>query len=300
MWDVIGASSNTLPILSILLPSYNYAHGIWRILDRIKGLPGGNIEVLVGDNSSDQAIKEVAKSALFAQHSHLRYQWNLPSKSAVENWNSLINSAKGEYVMMIHHDEFPQSEQTILDALRMLENDPSIDAILLNCYLIHKKNQFISRHFNALLRDFLIRKNPNYLYKRNLIGPTAILIARRKFYPLFDENLIWLVDVDMYVRLFKQRIHWLSSAGIVFSEQGRANSLTKGLGDSIPAIRNSELAYLRERDNSNDLWLGVYSGKASKEKIILMLEWFLWNLYRCCTKGFAQLFSWINTDRNKI
>lgn len=299
MLGVITARSNASPILSILLPTYNYVHGLQRVLDRIKGLSGSNIEVIIGDNSDDRSIQEAVDPILCANQFHILYQWNNPSKSPIANWNWLINSAKGEYVMMIHHDEFPLCEETILDALRMVGDDPSIDAVLLNCHLVYKKKRFISRHFNATLRDFLIRKNPNYLYKRNLIGPTAVLIARKKLYPLFDENLIWLVDVDMYVRLFKQRIHWLTSTGIIFSEQERTNSLTKGLGESIPAIRNSELAYLRKRDNSNDLWLGAYSGEAIKEKIIRMLEWFLWNSYRCCTKGFAQLCSWVNTGRNK-
>lgn len=280
------------PVLSILLPTYNYKDGVLRILNRIEALLCHEVEIIIGDNSSNQSIKEAVNPFLDAFSSQIFYQWNNPTKSPIENWNWLVNTAKGEYLMMIHHDEFPENEKTILEILNKLHDDPSIDAILLNCHLVYKKKRFTVKHFNTKLRDFLIRNNPNYLYRRNLIGPTAIVVARKSLYPLFDESLIWLVDVDIYARLFQKGIKWISCSGIIYSEQERSDSLTGGLGSSIAAKRTSELQYLRDRESTKDLWFGSYESEPIQNKCFRMLEALIWYSYRAFTRGLARVRFW--------
>ena len=278
------------PILSILLPTFNYKEGVTRILSGLEGLLNLDVEVIIGDNSTNQLVKDGIAPFLNKYSSKVTYQWNNPTKSPIQNWNWLINAARGEYLMMIHHDEYFVGEKSLLDMVHMLKADSSIDVILLNCYLVYQKRRLTFNHFSSSLRSFLIRKNPAYLYRRNLIGPTATVVARKTCYPFFDENLIWLVDVDMYVRLFNQGVKWVASPGVIYSEQERSNSLTKGLGASIPSLRVSELSYLRSRDKAGGVWLGPYMGEPLSYKFWRILECSLWYPYRMVTKGAALIF----------
>jgi len=279
------------PKLSVLLPSYNYRDGLLRILGRFEPFIGGDIEIIIGDNSTNDLIKKTVEPWVKKFPNRIKYFWNNPTKTPIQNWNFLIDEAIGEYVWIIHHDEFPETSQTIGDVLKRLSNSLLVDVFLLNCLLTFSGGRFIRPHFNIALRDWLIRLNPVYLLRRNVIGPTGILIIRRVLYPRFDLRLHWLVDVDVYVSLFLKNINWVSCPGVmIHSEQGRANSLTKGLGKSIQSIRKSELKYLQNRMHSRDIWLGSYPGEPIERKLLRFFEATIWMAYRVVTKSLAYIF----------
>lgn len=280
----------TSPIkLSILLPSYNYKDGLMRILRHLEPCIQDDIEILIGDNSTNTEISETIAPWLEKYPNKIRYSWNNPIKTPIENWNYLVDESTGEYVWMIHHDEYPESHHIVKELLKSLKVNPSVDIFLLHCHLTFAGGFFSRSHFNVKIRDWLIKRNPFYLLRRNVIGPTGILVARRSLYPRFDLKLIWLVDVDMYVRLFSKTSKWISCPHIaIYSEQERTTSLTRGLGGSIKNIRVEELGYLQKKMHSHDIWIGPYRGEGLTRKLLRSIETMIWYTYRFLTKTIAS------------
>ena len=91
-----------------------------------------DIEILVHDDSDDDGV-EVAMRQLTGSHACLRYVRNSPALGAVPNWNSLQQSARGRYMILIHHDDFPLSERFAADLLDELEGNAWPDALVLSC-----------------------------------------------------------------------------------------------------------------------------------------------------------------------
>lgn len=273
-----------------MLPSYNYKEGILRILAKLESSIRDDVEIIIGDNSTNEEIKEMVSPWVEKFPNSIKYYWNNPYKTPIENWNFLIDEALGEYIWMLHHDEYPENMQTVEKILEKLSAEPLIDVFILNCQLTFAGGNYIRSHFNAKLRNFLLRHNPLYLLHRNIIGPTGILIIRRNLCPRFDLKLIWLVDVDLYVTLFLKNIKWASSDDLlILSEQERTSSLTKGLGKSVRGIRAAELTYLQNRMHSRDIWLGPYPGESIARKLVRFFEVMIWLPYRLISKSSAYI-----------
>ena len=273
--------------LSILLPSYNYKNGLFRILERLEPSIGSDVEIIIGDNSDNDEIRLAIADWVNKYPYSIKYFWNNPTKTPIQNWNFLLEEAAGKYIWMIHHDEYPESSQDVMRLLEVIRTNPLADIFLLSCKLTFSGGNFIRPHLNSNIRDWLLRNSPLYLYRRNIIGPTAMLIVRRSLYPRFDLRLIWLVDVDMYVRLFCSKARWMSCSNIlILSEQERTSSLTKGLGSLVGGINRAELKYLQERMKSHNIWTGPYQGESIVRKLMRCLEALIWYSYRVITKSF--------------
>ncbi len=106
--------SGRVPILSILIPAFNYPEGVSRILGGLDGHSATGVEILVGDDSSASGVESVAALAR-GRFEGLSYHRNEPSLGACGNWNDLLARAKGDYCLLLHHDEFPVAASFITD-----------------------------------------------------------------------------------------------------------------------------------------------------------------------------------------
>ena len=285
------AEEDENPLLSILLPAYEYPEGVHRILSLLRPLPLADCELIVSDDSSDDEIEKVVQNWSSSAGARVVYQRNNPALGAAANWNALLDKAQGKYCLLMHHDELPLSENFVMDLVQELRKEPDADVIMLDCILIDQRNGRCRRHMPTCLRSLVVKCFPQYLFRRNVVGPVSSLVIRRSLYPRFDVRLRWLVDVDTYVRLFKSAMRLKLCPRIrVGSVFNRKCSITNRLGASIPQIASQERAYLKNVYNASTPWLGplrnepiFYSGLRGCEALI-------WNLMRVLTR-IANIFS---------
>ena len=280
-----SATTDSEPVLSILLPTYKYRQGVHRILSLLHRQPLTDCELIIFDNSPDHEIKQEVAHWHSKAGMQVSYNYNDPMLSAAGNWNALLNQARGKYCLLMHHDEFPLSEHFITDIIRQLHKEPEVDVIMLDCILINPKNRRCRRHLPTWLRSFVVNRFPQYLFRRNVIGPTASLVIRRSLYPRFDERLQWLVDVDVYVRLLEttRRLRLCPKIQIG-SILDRADSITKSLGSSIRQIEREEQAYLQGIHRTTSLWLGPVRNKTLLRRILRICEAACWYLMQVFTR----------------
>ena len=277
------------PLLSILIPAYCYPEGVYRILSQLQPLPVGDIELIVFDDSPDHKVESVVKGFIESGMPVI-YQHNLPSLGYADNWNALLDAARGEFCLLLHHDEFLLSEHFVKDLITALHQDSDEDVIMLDCVLIAPDSGRNRRHLPNWLRAFVVNRFPKYLFRRNVIGPTSVLVIRRSFYPRFDVRLRWLIDVDVYVRLLKLTKSLRLVPQIqIGSVLGRSDSITARLGSSISQIKHEEQAYLRGIYHNAGPWLGQAPNESVFDVLTRAFEATCWNLMRMFTR-MASLF----------
>ena len=241
--------------LSILIPAYNYPAGVDRILKAVCPLPVG-VEVIVMD---DSASSDVADTVGRFRDANLSYQRNVPAKGAVPNWNSLLDAARGTYVMLCHHDELPLGNDFAARLVSALDRKAP-DVLLLDLVLLDASLSHPRRHVPRLYRDAILRYCPGYLFARNLIGPTATIVARRDLYPRFDTRLKWMVDVDAYYRLRQRTKAWRTSRSLVIgSVQGGHRSITQTLQKDLTQIEGVERSLLTASHPEAAIWINLSS-----------------------------------------
>lgn len=266
------------PKLSILIPAFEYADGLRRILPIVSQECTSSVEILIFDDSSSDEVVHVVREWK-RSFQHIIYRRNSPSLGASANWNSLLDYAIGEYCLLMHHDEFPIGDNWINHVLEELKKEPSADVLIMDCCLVTENGEIVRRHLPYLISTWIIRNAPAYFFRRNPIGPVSSLIVRRNMFPRFDESLRWLVDVDLYYRLRMSKSKWRICKNIqIGSILGRKDSITCKLGNQIQRIKKIELIYLRQKYPDASTWL-----KPERYFFIFGIEALVWLLMRLTT-----------------
>jgi len=275
----MSENNQSAPILSVLVPAYNYSSGVRQIVCPLLDEGRNDLEILIHDDSSDYSVEHFVKSIL-PKHANLKYRRNRPALGAIDNWNSLINAALGRYVILIHHDDFPLSKHFATELINELQARKWPDAMVLACVTHDVARNKVRPCIHNRIRQIIIRKWPTYLFLRNVIGPPAAIVVRRNIFLPFDNQLKWLVDIDAYYRLLIQgnrRVEF--SHLVIVSSTGLPNAITTGIQGRKGSIRNAELAQISAKFPPTWFWK-VIRGRVFGAQTILLMEWFLWVIIR--------------------
>ena len=275
-------------LLSILLPAYNYAAGIEKIFNQLDllAIPSlwHRIEIIVMDDSNNNNVENRMKSVVDTIEC-VRYTRNNPAAGPCKNWNMLIEQAQGKYYILMHHDEFPLTKDFISKALQNIEENNNVDMIMMDCILMNKSTNSLRRHIPSFIRRKVFDLCPEYLFRRNIIGPTAALIIKRSLHSTFDCKLTWLIDVDMYYQLRKKIKHWMFSENLkIASYIDRNDSITEKLRSKISEIRQKEYKCLSIKHVDALVWL-------SDKRFYMVLESLLWMGFRVITRSYWYIIN---------
>lgn len=236
--------------LSILIPAYNFQVGVLNILNNLLvSERRDDLEIIISDDSSSPDLGVFVGDFARAHDISIRYVYNNPALGAVANWNFLIDSAVGEYVWIIHHDEWPGSKDVVANVLDILDRGIALDILVLDVFLCESfEAESCRRHVPTLLKKFVFSRFPCYLLRRNLVGPTAALVIRRKICPRFDVKLKWTVDVDFYIRLLMARpALYFDERNAIYSLLNRTDSITATIKTTVDDILKFEIGYMSNR-----------------------------------------------------
>lgn len=186
------------PFISICIPAYQRVHYLRRLLNSLTDQLFTDFEVVVSDDSKDDSVL-----LLVEEYKHklpIAYYRNNPSLGTPANWNFAISKAKGEWIKLIHDDDW-------------LSNPNSLDQF---AHYAKKGGEFI---FSAYSNQFeepgkpserkffprswrnRITREPMTLLAYNVIGPPSVIMVHRSVTEKYDERLKWRVDMEYYVRL---------------------------------------------------------------------------------------------------
>ncbi|MFC2970453.1 glycosyltransferase family 2 protein [Acidimangrovimonas pyrenivorans] len=275
------------PLLSVLVPAYEYAEGVERILQALEPL-SPDVELLIFDDSPAPDMAGLIE-AHASRWPDLRYRHN-PSAlggplGAGNNWNALLDAARGRYCLLMHHDEMPLGREFCSRLRAALTDRTAPEVLLLDVVLLDGALRPLRRHVPAWLRWSVVRYAPGYLFRRNVIGPTASLVVRREHFPRFDPSLRWLIDVELYVRLCRAGLRWQRLAGLeVGSIQRSDGTITASLSGELHRIDAAERVALRPRFPRDRLWLGAPVGGALRA-----VEQVLWLSLRVVERAWTRL-----------
>lgn len=278
------------PFLSVLIPAYEYPEGVHRILQALAPTAGPAVEILIHDDSRSDRVQAVAMPWM-EQYRHLvHYRRNPSPGGAVRNWNGLLEAARGQYLLLLHHDELPLSPSFCEAIQQEIQASGSPRALVLDLQIADQNNTRLRRHVPLWSKRALLRLFPSYLYLRNIVGAPSSWVLRREGCPTFDPDLQWLVDVDWYIRsLAGSGPIRVSSRVKIASVGGENRTITASLGSAIPRLRGQEAAYLLQTRASAPV-LGLLLRRSLKEKAFAAVESALWMVFRACTIPFLRAF----------
>ncbi|MEI8672067.1 glycosyltransferase family 2 protein [Vibrio sp. SA48] len=93
------------PLVTICIPTYNAASYIKETLSSIRKQTYSNIEIIIGDNASNDNTEQIVRAYIDAHKLGISYYKNDENLGYSGNCNKLINMANGEFVAIYHSDD---------------------------------------------------------------------------------------------------------------------------------------------------------------------------------------------------
>lgn len=184
------------PFMSICIPAYDMggrgAEYLGHMLQLLDAQEFRDFEVVVADQSAGPGIRTLCSR-----------DWGMPvrhlatghlKRQASANTNAAIDAARGEVVKIIFQDDFPNGRHALARIAQAFE-DPQVHWCL--------TGSEHSRDGATLIRPFVPRYHDRIQFGKNTVSSPSVLAFRRAGAPRFDENLVWLMDVDFYKRCAK-------------------------------------------------------------------------------------------------
>lgn len=189
--------------VSVCIPAFGQPELFRRALESALNQIGVSFEVIVTDDSPDDAVQRVVES--LASSASVRYLRNPARLGSPANWNRAVSLATGDYVKLLHHDDFLTGADSLRRYVAMLDESPEADLAFSasEVWMVDSGRRWVHRPGAADLRALATR--PGVLFAGNLIGSPSAVIYRRSVTQTFDPRLVWLVDVDFYIGVLGTR-----------------------------------------------------------------------------------------------
>lgn len=189
-----------MPKISIAIPTYEY-HGkgaeyLDDLLRTIDIQTFKDFEVVVSDHSTNYTIKEKCNEFTnlnIVYHNNTEKKGNSPA-----NLNHAISLCSGEIIKPMFQDDFFYDDEALEKIYYNLSGD--IEKTWLLCATNHTQD-----HGYNFFWDFYPRFNERLLDGVNTISSPSVIAFKKHINIQFDENLVYLMDVDFYHNM---RVHY--------------------------------------------------------------------------------------------
>lgn len=180
-------------VLSIAIPVYE-CHGLgWlylsELLNSIYKQTYKNIEVVISDQSTDDNIFNLC--TYYKKHMNIKYVsgHNL-KRSNSPNVNNAIKNCSSDKIKIMFQDDFFVDDNALQKIISRFDEGANwIVSACVHCNSIHHLGAPWTPSYNTSILDGI-----------NTISSPSVLAINGK--ELFDENLIMMMDCEMYHRLY--------------------------------------------------------------------------------------------------
>lgn len=192
--------NNTKPVISICIPAYKRVDSLQRLLESITIQTFKDFEVVITDDSPDDSVQILADT--FKEKFLLKYSKNSTTLGTPANWNACIDRASGEWIKIMHDDDWFANENSLALFAARINDDGKF--IFCDYQSINEENKVAKKSAISNSWKTRITKEPYTLYAKNMIGPPSVTLIHKSIMEKFDTDLKWLVDVDFYISVLSK------------------------------------------------------------------------------------------------
>ena len=185
------------PKVSICIGTYNRIDTLKRLINSIMIQDYKDYEIIICDDSTNLDIQKFA-----SENPLLRYYKNDQQLGAAANINKAMSYAKGEYIKVMHDDDWFTDSKSLEKFVALIDDDNLLFAFS-GSNSQNADGSFspcrISWHDTRMLCK---KEGWNAVYRGALIGAPSATIWRNTGFE-FDEKLRWFVDLDLYATILR-------------------------------------------------------------------------------------------------
>lgn len=191
-----------MPLISICIPAYKNPEFLRRLLNSIYTQLYKNYEVVITDDTPDDSLKPVVDQ--FKEILPLKYIKNKVPLGTPENWNFAISKAKGEWIKLMHNDDWFVSNESLSLFADVAINNPKAEFIFSGYFEMQNNTVIRKEYVISNTDEILLKKSPINLFKTNFIGSPSTTLIKNDRKEWYDKKIKWVVDFEYYIRRLKE------------------------------------------------------------------------------------------------
>lgn len=246
---------STNPFISICIPAYKNKAYVKRLLDSIAIQIYRDFEVVITDDSPDNSLADLVKQ--YEAEFPVRYYKNEPAAGSPANWNRAIAHAKGEWIKIMHDDDWFTDAKSLKEFYYATE-EAHCQFIFSGFVNVDLEKQTKKTFVISALQEEMLRKNPLYLFRTNYIGHPSTTLIKNNLTEWFDEKIKWVVDFEFYIRRLKEEKSFLAIQKPLVNIGIGAEQITKSVFRNREVEIPENLYLLQKLGNSSLNYLFVY------------------------------------------
>jgi glycosyltransferase involved in cell wall biosynthesis len=222
------------PFFSIAIPTYemsgygedflNHSFGVF------KNQTFKDFEVVVSDHSKSDVIESLC--TLWSKHLNIKYLRNTHKiGGSSPNINNAIKNSRGKWIKLLWQDDFLFNNKSLMELKNHIDVN-NTNWVATACE--HTDDGL------TMYRPFYPRWNDHIQFGVNTISSPSVITIKNDLDKLyFDEDLIWLMDVEYYKRMFDK-----------YGEPSYLNSINvvnRTWGDSLSNTLSNEIKHKEEK-----------------------------------------------------
>lgn len=184
--------------ISVCIPAYKNADFLRRCLDSLVTQSFRDFELILSDDSPDDSVAQIAE--VYKDDLEIIYLKNNPSLGTPANWNFAMQHAKGDYIKLMHDDDWFAENDALQKFYDCLEKNPAADFCFSAFHNVQIRQGIMEPVFCSSFLRNLLKKDRYNLFKRNFIGPPSVVFQRNNREDWYDTRFKWLVDFEGYIR----------------------------------------------------------------------------------------------------
>ena len=195
-----------MPLLSICIPAYNRPKWLKRAILSILTTPveqQTQVELVISDDSTIPDCKNVADELAVNWHGEYYYCQNTPSLGMAGNWNRCIEIASGDYVLILHDDDYLETGAPG-KILEILEGNLNASALLFGVNVVTPQQHIRKRQSVRKLQQ-LTPENAleNLLTDSSFIRFPGMIVRRKVFQEIgyFDQTIGGIADIQLWLKI---------------------------------------------------------------------------------------------------
>jgi len=213
------------PKVSVCIDVYNYEAFLPEAIESVLRQDFTDFEVIVSDDCSSDNSFEIARE--YARKDSrviaLRNEKNL---GMVRNRNACLRPATGEYIKVLHADDFLCANDALRKMADVLDANRGVSLVACAMQFIDPASRELNRW--TYFRDGTIINGTTAIklslrQLRNFIGgPSAVMYRRRKGLRGFDESFFHSADWEMWLHLLEQGcFYYIAKPLCAYRKHGR-------------------------------------------------------------------------------
>lgn len=191
------------PKVSVCIPTYNRTDLLKQSIESVLAQSFTDYELIISDNASEDSTVAIINSFSDPRIVYQRHQKNI---GLVNNWNSCLAAASGEYVTIFHDDDLMLPENLALK-VNALDLHRNVGLVHSNFNIIDESGSVTKESAHFIDAHDYIEAGPVFLRESllgfNRINPPSAFMRKDCFLKIggFNKDLHFTPDFEYWMRI---------------------------------------------------------------------------------------------------